>query len=127
VIYLTPEQILFLHARLIQETGGAHGVRELGLLLSAAARPQSTFDEQDLYPDLSTKAGALFQSLIGNHPFIDGNKRTAISAAGIFLRLNGARLVTSQAELESFTLRAAQGQVSFEDIVAWFIRYTLIP
>jgi death on curing protein len=127
VIFLSPEQILFLHARLIQETGGSHGVRELGLLLSAAARPQSTFDGQDLYPDLCTKAGALFQLLSGNHPFIDGNKRTAISAAGIFLQLNGARLVTSQEELESFTTRAAQGQESFEDIVACFVRHTQTP
>lgn len=122
----SPEQVLFLHARLIQETGGAHGVRDLGLLLSAVARPQATFDGQELYPDLCAKAGALFQSLIGNHPFVDGNKRTAISAAGIFLQLNGARLVTSPAELEAFTLRAAQSQVTFDDIMAWFTRYTQV-
>ena len=91
---------------------------------TALARPQSTFDGQDLYPGLCTKAAALFQSLIGNHPFVDGNKRTAISAAGIFLQINSASLVTSQAELESFPLQAAQSQVTFEPMVAWFNRHT---
>jgi death on curing protein len=83
------EQVLFIHARLIQETGGTHGARELDLLLSAVARSQYIFDGQDLYPDLCLKASALFQSLIGNHPFVDGNKLTAISATGLFLQLNG--------------------------------------
>ena len=122
--YLSPEQVLFLHARLIEETGGTHGVRELGLLLSAVARPQATFDGQDLYPDMYSKAAALFHSLVGNHPFIDGDKRTAISAAGIFLQINGARLETSQVELERFTLQAAMGCCTFADMVEWFKRYT---
>jgi death on curing protein len=73
VIYLTAEQVLFIHARLISETGGEHSVRDLGLLLSALACPQATFDEQDLYPDLFSKAAALMESLIGNHGFLDGN------------------------------------------------------
>ena len=82
--YLTAEQVLFIHARLIVETGGAHDVRELGLLLSAVARPQATFDGQDLYPDLFMKAAALLESLIGNYAFVDGNKRTAITSTGLF-------------------------------------------
>ena len=118
--YLTAEQVLFIHARLIAETGGEHGVRDLGLLLSAVARPQASFDQADLYPDVFTKAAALLESLIGNHPFVDGNKRTGISAAGLFLRQNGYRMRASNQELEAFTLRVAQGGVSQEDAAVWF-------
>lgn len=77
--YLTVPQILFIHARLIDETGGAHGLRDLGALEAASARPQATFAEQELYPDFFSKAAALLDSLINNHPFVDGNKRTGIT------------------------------------------------
>lgn len=119
MIYLTAEQILFLHARLIAETGGSHGLRELNLLLSAVGRPQATFEGRELYPDVYHKAAALLDSLINNYPFIDGNKRTAIAAAAIFLRLNGLQLKADQLELENFTLGAAQAQFTLEEMVAW--------
>lgn len=118
--YLTTEQVLFIHARLISETGGEHGVLDLGLLQSAVARPQATFDEQNLYPDLFSKAAALLESLIGNHAFLDGNKRTAITAAGLFLRMNGYRLAASTLELETFTVQCAQALVPMDRIVWWF-------
>lgn len=117
--YLAAEQVLFIHARLIVETGGAHGVRELGLLLSAVARPQATFDGQDLYPDLFMKAAALLESLIGNHAFVDGNKRTAITSTGLFLYANGYRLTASNLELETFTFQCAQRLVSLEHMTEW--------
>lgn len=117
--YLTPEQVLFLHSRLIQETGGAHGVRDLSMLLSAMGRPQASFDGEDLYPDLFSRAAALLDSLIRNHPFVDGNKRTAITAAGLFLRINGQRLLVEDAEMVRFTLACAQSQVPLEDIAGW--------
>ncbi len=120
MMYLTVEQVLFVHARLIAETGGEHGIIDLGLLQSAVARPQATFDTQDLYPDLFSKAAALLESLIGNHAFVDGNKRTAITAAGLFLRLNGYRLTASNQELEEFTLRCAQHLVSLDQMILWF-------
>jgi death-on-curing protein len=90
--YLTVPQVLFLHARLIAETGGSHGLRDLGLLESAAARPQAAFGGEELYPNLFTKAAALMDSLVNNHPFLNGNKRTGNSAAGLFLVQNGFRL-----------------------------------
>jgi death-on-curing protein len=117
--YLTAEQVLFIHARLISETGGTHGVRDLGLLLSAVARPQATFGEQDLYPDLFSKAAALLESLIGNHAIVDGNKRTAITSAGLCLRINGYRLMADNQQLESFVLQCAQGLVSQEEMAVW--------
>lgn len=119
MVYLSAQQVLFLHARLVAETGGSHGVRDIGLLESAVARPQATFGSEDLYPDLFSKAAALMQSLIGNHPFVDGNKRTGISAAGLFLRRNGWRLTTDNVEVESFTLRVADIQPEVAEIAAW--------
>ena len=109
-----------MHSRLISETGGAHGIRDLGMLLSALGRPQATFEDQELYPDLFTKSAALMDSLVRNHPFIDGNKRTAITAAGIFLRINGLQLTVGNEEMVRFTLACAQSQVSLAEMTAWF-------
>lgn len=117
--YLAVEQILFIHMRLIAETGGGPGLRDLALLASAVARPRATFDGADLYPDLYSKAAALLDSLIRNHPFVDGNKRVGITAAGLFLRRNGRRLTASNAELEQFTLQVARSELTFEAIAAW--------
>lgn len=120
--YLTPEQVLFLHSRLTAETGGAHGIRDLGMLLSALGRPQATFEEKELYPDLFQKTAALFDSLIRNHPFLDGNKRTAIASAALFLRINGYQLVVGNHEMVRFTLACAQSQHSLDEIIDWFTR-----
>jgi death-on-curing protein len=116
---LTAEQVLFLHARLIEETGGGHGVHEVALLESAVARPQATFDGVDLHPDLFSKAAALMDSLIHNHPFIDGNKRTGITAAALFLRQNGRYLTATNSELEAFTLYVTQSKPDVSEIAAW--------
>lgn len=118
--YLTTAQVLFIHARLIAETGGMPGIRDLGLLESAVARPQATFGGEDLYRDIYAKAATLMFGLINNHPFVDGNKRVGIAAAGLFLRRNGFRLAAGNAEVEQFTLEVAQGRVSIEQIGAWF-------
>ena len=123
--YLTPQQVLFIHARLIATTGGEHGVRDVGLLASAVARPQATFDGTDLYPDLFEKAAALMASLALNHPFVDGNKRTAIAAAALFLRQNGLRLETTNAELERFTLSVTNEHLPISQIADWFRRYSV--
>lgn len=122
--YLTPEQVLFLHSRLIVETGGAQGVRDLGMLLSALGRPQSTFDAAELYPDLFAKTAALMDSLVRNHPFVDGNKRTAITAAALFLKSNGHQLIVGNDEMVRFTLACAQSQISFQEITNWFERHS---
>jgi death on curing protein len=119
MIYLTPEQVLFLHAQLVSEIGGSHGVRDLNLLLSALGKPQASFDDLDLYPDIFAKAAALMDSLIGNHPFLDGNKRTGITAAGIFLLRNGSQLIATNLELEDFTLEVARSEHSLSEIAAW--------
>jgi len=117
--YLTAEQVLFIHSRLVAEFGGSHGIRDLGLLESAVARPQATFEGKDLYPNIFNKAAALMESLIGNHPFVDGNKRTGISAAVLFLRINGWKLTASNSDLETRTLRVVTQDTPLEDLAAW--------
>ena len=121
--YLSPEQVLFIHSRLIDTTGGSHGIMDIGLLQSAVSRSKATFEGKDLYPDVFRKAAALMESLARNHPFIDGNKRTAITATAVFLGMNGYRLDTTQKELEKFTLSVAVGRVQFDDIAAWFNKW----
>ena len=117
--YLTPEQVLFIHSRVIAETGGIHGVRDLGLLESAVARPQATFDGKELYADVFIKAAALMDSLVNNHPFADGNKRTGVVSAGLFLLINGYKLKTSSAGMEDITMRVATKKVTLEKLAQW--------
>jgi death-on-curing protein len=117
--YLTAEQVLFIHARLIEETGGSHGVRDLDMLLSALGRAQASFNEQDLYPDVFSKAAALMDSLIRNHPFVDGNKRTGVTAAGLFLYRNSYRLAADSDNLVEMTMRVAKSQTGVEELAIW--------
>jgi death on curing protein len=117
--YFSPQQVLFIHARLIAETGGQTSLRDLALLESAVARPLATFDGADLYPGLFEKAAALLDSLVNNHPFMDGKKRTGITSAGLFLRANGYRLLVTQDELETFTLRVASLHPPLEELASW--------
>lgn len=123
-LYLAPTQILFIHSEIIAETGGTNGVRDLNLLESAAARPQSSFDGHDLYQNIFTKSAALFESLVRNHPFIDGNKRTALSANGLTLELNGYNLQTTKDEDVLITLKIAENLVTFEEISAWLKKHS---
>jgi death-on-curing protein len=117
--FLRSEQALFLHAVLISETGGSHGVRDIGMLQSAVARPKTTFDGQELYPDIHSKAAAMMHSLIQNHPFLDGNKRTAIAAAVLFLQINGYKFVSTNQDVEDFTLSVAKGEKDLAEIGKW--------
>jgi death-on-curing protein len=123
--YLTPEQVLFIHSRLVTETGGSHGVRDLGLLESAVARPRASFEGKELYPELFTKAAALMDSVINNRPFVDGNKRMGITAAGLFLRINGWKLTATLDELETCTLRVATVGMKVAELALWLRDNTL--
>ena len=124
--FLSAQQILFIHARLIATTGGEHGVRDLGLLESAVARSQATFDRKEFYPDLFQKAAALMHSLAQIHPFVDGNKRTAITAASLFLNQNGRRLETTNEALEQFTLLVVNERLPLDEIASWFQSHTVL-
>ena len=122
--YLSAEQVLFINARLIVETGGKAGVLDLALLESAVARPSATFDGADLYPDLFDKAAALLDFLVNNHPFVDGNKRTGITSAAMFLRINGYRIICLQDELEAITMRVATEHPKVAALADWLREHT---
>lgn len=117
--YLSLGEVVRLHQMLIESSGGAPGIRDLGLLDSALAQPRATFDGRDLHSSLLEKAGALCTSLIQNHPFIDGNKRVGHAAMATFLMLNGVEIVATVDEQEQLILNLAAGLRSREDIVAW--------
>ncbi|MBN1453291.1 MAG: type II toxin-antitoxin system death-on-curing family toxin [Anaerolineales bacterium] len=120
MVYLTAEQVLFIHYRLISETGGEHGIRDVGLLESAVARPKATFDDKELHTDIFVKAAALMESLVNNHPFMDGNKRTGIACAVLFLKQNGVTFTAQNSELEKFTLQVAKSELDTGGIAEWF-------
>ena len=119
-VYLAPAQIRELHRLQLTRYGGLGGIRDRGALESAAARPQMTFGGEDLYPDLAAKAGALFHSLVLNHPFVDGNKRVGAHAAVLFLLANGLDLTASSGVLADVTLATARGEMSAEALAIWF-------
>ncbi len=108
----------------VDETGGSHGLRDLGLLESAVARPQSSFAGQDLYPDIFLKTGALIHSLLKNHAFVDGNKRTSMFSAMTFLELNGYLFNARQKEVVNFALKVENEKLSVEEIAKWLKEHT---
>jgi len=91
--YLSLQEIISLHSLLIAQSGGSSGLRDRGALESAVAQPEASFDGEELYPDLASKAAALGHSLIQNHPFVDGNKRIGHAAMEVFLLLNRHELM----------------------------------
>lgn len=117
--YLTPQQVLAIHFRVTKRTGGSQGVRDLGLLESAVYRPQASFDGKDLYVGVFNKAAALLQSLLKNHPFVDGNKRTALTCAGVFLKINGYKLVNARKEEVEFAIKVDNEHLGLEEIASW--------
>jgi death-on-curing protein len=117
--YITLDEILAIHEDLVDRYGGSHGIRELGLIESAIGRPQSTFGGEDLYPTLFDKAASLFQSLLFNHAFVDGNKRTSIVCVARFLSKNGYELHTSQKELVAFPIKVENQHPSLDEISTW--------
>lgn len=113
--YLSPEQVLYIHHVL---TEGA-GLRDAGALQSAVARPRSGFDDEEFYETVCEKAAALLHSLLDNHPFVDGNKRTAITAAGLFLEYNGRTFTATNEELEQFTRSVVTEDPSVDETARW--------
>lgn len=126
IAYLSVAQLLHLHARQLDTFGGTPGLRDRGLLEAAAARPQATFDGEDLYPDVAAKTAALMHSLVQDHAFVDGNKRVGAMAAEFFLAVNDVSLEVSDEDWVDFTLRVARGEACWESIAIW-LRQRLSP
>ena len=113
------EEALAIHAELIEATGGSHGVRDRGGLEAALARPFATFAGQDLYPDAASKAAALLESVVKNHPFVDGNKRAGYTLARLTLLTYDLDLHAADDEEYDMVIQVATGQMDVEGIVAW--------
>lgn len=117
--WISPEAVKQIHDEVIRATGGCEDIRDWSLLESAVNNPLATFGGEDLYPGLLAKVAALLYGLARNHPFVDGNKRTAFVAAVVVLRKNGLRLRASQFEVIEFMEAVASGRVSQKEIVDW--------
>ena len=113
------EEVINIHDILIDRFGGSHGIRDLNALESAITRPFMTFDQKELYPSQTEKAAALIESLIANHPFLDGNKRIGYVIMRYFLLRHGFDISASQSEKFEFVINIAQGQLHFEQINNW--------
>ena len=122
--YLYPKQVLYLYQRIIQQSGGAVGLRDEGLLESAVYRPQASFGGQDLYPDLFSKAAALGHSIISNHPFVDGNKRVGFEVMRLMLRVNDYDLHASLEAKFEFIMEVAKGRWTEQAIADWLKRHS---
>ena len=120
---LSKEQILMLHAQLIQQTGGSDGVRDYNLLDSALETPFQSFGGEELYPTIQAKAARLGYGLIKNHCMIDGNKRIGTHVMFVFLALNGIELSYTQKELYETILNVASGNMEYEDLLQWVLEH----
>ena len=121
---ITKEIILRLHELSIKEYGGSHGLRDEDLMESAVARPYQTFGGDDLYPTPFEKAAAIAESVIINHPFVDGNKRTGFLAMLAVLDEADIVLTAQKNEIYSFVIDISTGSKSFEEIVEWVKKNT---
>ena len=123
VAFLSVDDVLLIHARVIEEFGGDSGLRDRGLLESAVAMPRSSFGGNDLHTGLAGKAAAYHFHLCANHSFIDGNKRVAVAASEVFLLINGHELSASDDEIEELTLGVATGKLSKDQVVEFFEKF----
>lgn len=113
------EDILEVHEKSIRDFGGSHGLRDKGLLESAIARPFQTFGGKDLYPTIFEKAAALGESLVINHPFVDGNKRIGMLAMAGLLVAGNFRFTASSDDFYNLIIHISTSSISFDDIVEW--------
>lgn len=124
VRYLSGEELLVIHVRIIDETGGAHGVRDMNILASLLERPKIQFGGKDLYLSIFNKAAAYFESCAMHHAFIDGNKRTAIALSARFLYLNGYEVIPSNRVIETFVIAAVTKKYDIQKISAWLKKHS---
>lgn len=122
--FLSVEHVLAIHKRVVEEFGGDPAVRDGGLLESAVMMPAAQYEGELLHPDLPAMAAAYLFHICRNHAFVDGNKRTGLAAAEVFLLLNGRRLDATNRELERLTLGIAAGSLSKDDATAFFLQRT---
>lgn len=119
MIWLNEEQLIYLHEKLIEATGGSDGLRDKNLLRSALAAPMQTYDTEELFPSVIDKAARLACGITQFHPFVDGNKRLGAHAMTVVLELNGFELSYTQKELSDIFMRLAENSIDFTGLCAW--------
>lgn len=115
----TKEEVLLIHTKVIKVHGGRNGVRDMGGLESAIARPFQTYGGEYLYTSSFERAAAIGESIIMNHPFVDGNKRTGYVLMETTLRLEAIKINAADEELYSFIINISTGIIHFDEIVSW--------
>jgi death on curing protein len=118
------EDVLTIHDALIEKFGGSPGLRDKELLESSVFRPFNTFDSKDLYTSPIDKSAALIESIVKNHPFVDGNKRTGYTLMRLFLLHEGLDIEATENEKYDFVLMIAEGKSNYEEIRDWIKRKT---
>lgn len=124
LIIVTPQQVLFIHDEQVKRHGGSLGMQDWNMFESACLQPYASFGGKDLYPTIFFKAAALLRSIIKDHPFVDGNKRTSITAAQIMLELNGYRFTGKRQETYDLLVSIANQNSPIKDIAAWLKQHT---
>lgn len=119
MILLTIDEIIGIHEKLVETTGGSNGLHDRGLLESAVYSANASFGDAEVYPTVEEKAARLAYSLINNHAFVDGNKRIGVFVMLMTLKLNHIKLLYTQEELSGLGLDVASGKAAYEDVLAW--------
>jgi death-on-curing protein len=115
------QDVIRIHEILIDNFGGIKGIRDRGLLESAISRPFQTFDKVDLYPNPVEKAAALIESILINHPFVDGNKRIGYVLMRLMLMKFGLDIIATEDEKYDFVIKIAEGKYHQNEIIDWII------
>lgn len=123
-IFISLDEVIAIHERMLEIGGGREGISDFTLLHSAVERPKAYFAGKPLYADIYFQAAALIQSLIKNHPFSDGNKRTGYFSTMRFLRLNGMELIAQRKEIIDFTIKVDVKKLNIEDITLWLKKHS---
>jgi death-on-curing protein len=117
------QEVLVIHDTLTVQFGGSNGIRDYNLLVSAINRPFTGTGDTEFYPTIHEKAAALIESIVKNHPFVDGNKRTGYVMMRLFLLNNGFDIQASQDEKYTFVIRIASGSLTIEHITSWILEH----
>ena len=119
MIVLTLEHLLEIHALILSETGGGQGLRDLGRLESAVATQTQNVFGEELYANITDKSAAIIRGIIADHPFVDGNKRTAMLAGLTLLRLNRLEFRANSGEIENYAVEIATEHIDVKEISNW--------
>ena len=126
MFYFSKKDLIFLHSKLIEDFGGADGIRDIGMLESAVNAPLQTFDGSDLYPSDIEKIARLSYGLAMDHPFLDGNKRIAAASLDLGLSANGIELEAKDEDIINEFIALASGKIRFEEFLRW-VETSLLP